>query len=76
MSHPAPSISHIGFLTPGNYPDENPLAGLEQTLQLLEYGEERGFDSAWVRQRHLEPGISSASAFLAAATQRTRHIEL
>ncbi|NLR97893.1 LLM class flavin-dependent oxidoreductase [Rhizobium sp. P38BS-XIX] len=76
MSHPTPSIRHIGFLTPGNYPDEDPLAGLEQTLQLLEHGEQKGFDSAWVRQRHLEPGISSASAFLAAATQRTRTIEL
>ncbi|MBX4909402.1 MULTISPECIES: LLM class flavin-dependent oxidoreductase [Rhizobium] len=70
------SISHIGFLTPGNYPDDDPLSGLEQTLQQLQYGEELGFDSAWVRQRHLEPGISSASAFLAAATQRTSRIEL
>ncbi|MBY3416104.1 alpha/beta fold hydrolase [Rhizobium laguerreae] len=63
------SISHIGFLTPGNYPDEDPLSGLEQTLEQLQYGEDLGFDSAWVRQRHLEPGISSASAFLAAATK-------
>ncbi|EJZ22823.1 LLM class flavin-dependent oxidoreductase (plasmid) [Rhizobium sp. Pop5] len=70
------AISHIGFLTPGNYPDDDPLHGLEQTLQQLQYGEELGFDSAWVRQRHLEPGISSASAFLAAATQRTSRIEL
>jgi alkanesulfonate monooxygenase SsuD/methylene tetrahydromethanopterin reductase-like flavin-dependent oxidoreductase (luciferase family) len=70
------SISHIGFLTPGNYPDDDPLSGLEQTLQQLQYGENLGFDSAWVRQRHLEPGISSASAFLAAATQRTKRIQL
>ncbi|MDR9772162.1 LLM class flavin-dependent oxidoreductase [Rhizobium hidalgonense] len=70
------SISHIGFLTPGNYSDDDPLSGLEQTLQQLQYGEELGFESAWVRQRHLEPGISSASAFLAAATQRTSRIEL
>ena len=70
------SIGHIGFLTPGNYPDDDPLSGLEQTLQQLQYGENLGFDSAWVRQRHLEPGISSASAFLAAATQRTSRIEL
>lgn len=70
------SISHIGFLTPGNYPDGDPLSGLEQTLEQLQYGEDLGFDSAWVRQRHLEPGISSASAFLAAATQRTSRIEL
>ncbi|WP_165504563.1 LLM class flavin-dependent oxidoreductase [Rhizobium leguminosarum] len=70
------SISHIGFLTPGNYPDGDPLSGLERTLEQLQYGEDLGFDSAWVRQRHLEPGISSASAFLAAATQRTSRIEL
>ncbi|MBB4273488.1 LLM class flavin-dependent oxidoreductase [Rhizobium mongolense] len=76
MSGQSVSINHIGFLTPGNYPDCDPLSGFEKTLQLLAYGEELGFDSAWVRQRHLEPGISSATAFLAAATQRTTRIGL
>lgn len=76
MSDGTISIGHIGFLTPGNYPADDPLAGLEKTLQLLAYGEELGFDSAWARQRHLEPGISSATAFLAAATQRTSRIQL
>lgn len=76
MSDKPIAISHIGFLTPGNYRADEPLAGLEQTLELLAYGEELGFDSAWVRQRHLEPGISSATAFLAAATQRTKRIQL
>ncbi|MEK1930585.1 MAG: LLM class flavin-dependent oxidoreductase [Pararhizobium sp.] len=77
MSNAAqPAISHIGFLTPGNYSEDDPLPGLEKTLQLLEYGEALGFESAWVRQRHLEPGISSATAFLAAATQRTSRIQL
>lgn len=70
------AINHIGFLTPGNYPADDPLSGLERTLNLLEYGEEIGFQSAWARQRHLEPGISSATAFLAAATQRTSRIQL
>jgi alkanesulfonate monooxygenase SsuD/methylene tetrahydromethanopterin reductase-like flavin-dependent oxidoreductase (luciferase family) len=70
------AINHIGFLTPGNYPADDPLSGLEKTLKLLEYGEEIGFQSAWARQRHLEPGISSATAFLAAATQRTSRIQL
>lgn len=70
------SVNDIGFLTPGNYADTDPLPGLEQTLQQLAYGEALGFDSAWVRQRHLEPGISSATAFLAAATQRTSRIQL
>ncbi|MDO1583798.1 LLM class flavin-dependent oxidoreductase [Rhizobium oryzicola] len=70
------SISHIGFLTPGNYPDDDPAAGLEDSLKLFEIGEELGFNSAWVRQRHLEHGVSSAPVFLAAASQRTKRIEL
>ena len=70
------AISHIAFLTPGNYADETPLQGLEETLQLFELGETLGFNGAWVRQRHLEHGVSSASTFLAAASQRTRRIEL
>lgn len=70
------SISRIGFLTPGNYPDANPYAGLERALRLFELGEQLGYDNAWVRQRHLERAVSSASTFLAAATQRTQRIEL
>ncbi|KUL94265.1 oxidoreductase [Bosea sp. WAO] len=70
------AIRRLAFLTPGNYDDANPRAGLEQTLALFEHGEALGFDSAWVRQRHLEPGVSSAATFLAAATQRTKRIGL
>ncbi|MBR3194677.1 LLM class flavin-dependent oxidoreductase [Bosea sp. (in: a-proteobacteria)] len=70
------AIRHIAFLTPGNYDDADPRAGLEETLSLFEHGEALGFDSAWVRQRHLEPGVSSAAAFLAAASQRTSRIGL
>lgn len=70
------AISHIAFLTPGNYADDAPARGLEETLALFELAETLGFNGAWVRQRHLEHGISSASTFLAAATQRTRRIEL
>jgi alkanesulfonate monooxygenase SsuD/methylene tetrahydromethanopterin reductase-like flavin-dependent oxidoreductase (luciferase family) len=70
------NIGHIGFLTPGNYPDDDPAAGLEASLKLFEAGEALGYDSAWVRQRHLEHGVSSAAVFLAAASQRTRRIEL
>jgi alkanesulfonate monooxygenase SsuD/methylene tetrahydromethanopterin reductase-like flavin-dependent oxidoreductase (luciferase family) len=70
------SIRHLAFLTPGNYAEADPLAGLEAALKLFEFGEKHGFNSAWVRQRHLERGVSSAATFLAAATQRTRRIEL
>ncbi|MBB4010036.1 LLM class flavin-dependent oxidoreductase [Allorhizobium taibaishanense] len=73
---PFAHLRNIAFLVPGNYRDDDPFSGLEETLRLIELGERLGYHSAWVRQRHLERGISSAATFLAAATQRTRHIEL
>ena len=44
--------------------------------EIIELGEQLGFDSAWVRHRHLQYGISSPVAVLAAASQRTSRIEL
>ncbi|MGJ7615374.1 MULTISPECIES: LLM class flavin-dependent oxidoreductase [unclassified Variovorax] len=70
------SIRHLAFLTPGNFAEADPFAGLEAALKLFKFGEKLGFNGAWVRQRHLERGVSSAATFLAAATQRTRRIEL
>jgi hypothetical protein len=69
-------IRSLSFLPPGNFPDNHPVEGLENTLGLFELGEHLGFDGAWIRQRHLEHGVSSAAVFLAAASQRTRSIEL
>lgn len=48
----------------------------ESTLDLIALGERLGFDSAWLRHRHLQYGISSPIAVLAAATQRTSRIQL
>lgn len=76
MSDTTSRITTLSFLTPGNYLDDDPYSGLEDTLQLFEYGESLGFDGAWVRQRHLEHGVGSAAVFLAAAGQRTNRIEL
>lgn len=69
-------ISHFALLIPGNYAGDDPFTGLEETLGLFTLAEELGYDSAWVRQRHLECGVSSAATFLAAATQRTQTIGL
>ncbi|HVV07806.1 LLM class flavin-dependent oxidoreductase [Amycolatopsis sp.] len=70
------TITSLAFLTPGNFADDDPYPGLEDTLRLFEYGENLGFDGAWIRQRHLEHGVGSAAVFLAAAGQRTRRVEL
>lgn len=72
----SPRINHISFLTPGNFDPAHPAAGLNHALELIAAGEALGYDGAWVRQRHLEPGIAAAAPFLAAASQRTQRIEL
>jgi alkanesulfonate monooxygenase SsuD/methylene tetrahydromethanopterin reductase-like flavin-dependent oxidoreductase (luciferase family) len=80
MEDPVPVTSDplrkLGFLTIGLFDEADPRRGHESTLQVIELGEQLGFDSAWVRHRHLQYGISSPVAVLAAASQRTRHIEL
>jgi alkanesulfonate monooxygenase SsuD/methylene tetrahydromethanopterin reductase-like flavin-dependent oxidoreductase (luciferase family) len=77
-SVPSPSVPlrKLGFLTIGLFDRDNPAAGHESTLSIIELGEQLGFDSAWMRHRHLQYGISSPVAVLAAATQRTTRIEL
>ncbi|WP_019629790.1 LLM class flavin-dependent oxidoreductase [Actinomadura atramentaria] len=70
------AVESLSFLSPGNYPDDDPYSGLEDTLGLFEFGEREGYDGAWIRQRHLEHGVSSAAVFLAAASQRTERIRL
>ncbi|GAB3576584.1 LLM class flavin-dependent oxidoreductase [Amycolatopsis endophytica] len=70
------SLRKLGFLTIGLFDESEPRAGHEATLDVIELGEQLGFDSAWVRHRHLQHGISSPVAVLAAASQRTRRIEL
>jgi alkanesulfonate monooxygenase SsuD/methylene tetrahydromethanopterin reductase-like flavin-dependent oxidoreductase (luciferase family) len=70
------SLRKLGFLTIGLFDGDDPRPGHETTLEIIQLGEELGFDSAWLRHRHLQYGISSPVAVLAAATQRTRRIEL
>jgi len=75
---PAPStpLARLGFLTIGLFDGSDPRPGHESTLSVIELGERLGFDSAWLRHRHLQYGISSPVAVLAAASQRTSRIEL
>ncbi|GAB2892981.1 LLM class flavin-dependent oxidoreductase [Streptomyces mayteni] len=72
----ARTLRKLGFLTIGLFDPADPRAGHEATLGLIELGERLGFDSAWVRHRHLQYGISSPVAVLAAASQRTSRIDL
>ena len=76
MPVPTKPLSRLGFLTIGLFDGADPGPGHESTLEIIELGEQLGFDSAWVRHRHLQYGISSPVAVLAAASQRTRRIDL
>src|SRR6186997_1736757 len=76
MPLPSKPLSKLGFLTIGLFDGNDPRPGHESTLEIIELGEQLGFDSAWVRHRHLQYGISSPIAVLAAASQRTSKIEL
>jgi alkanesulfonate monooxygenase SsuD/methylene tetrahydromethanopterin reductase-like flavin-dependent oxidoreductase (luciferase family) len=73
---PSQPLRRLGFLTIGLFDPADPEAGHRSTLEIIELGERLGFDSAWVRHRHLQHGISSPVALLAAASQRTSRIEL
>ncbi|GAA3358064.1 LLM class flavin-dependent oxidoreductase [Saccharopolyspora gregorii] len=69
-------LRRLGFLTIGLFDGDDPRPGHESTLEIVELGERLGFDIAWVRHRHLQYGISSPTAVLAALTQRTSRIDL
>jgi alkanesulfonate monooxygenase SsuD/methylene tetrahydromethanopterin reductase-like flavin-dependent oxidoreductase (luciferase family) len=76
MPRPGVALEKLGFLTIGLFDGQDPGPGHQTTLEIIELGERLGFDSAWVRHRHLQYGISSPVAVLAAASQRTTRIEV
>jgi alkanesulfonate monooxygenase SsuD/methylene tetrahydromethanopterin reductase-like flavin-dependent oxidoreductase (luciferase family) len=76
MPAPGTPLDQLGFLTIGTFDPADPGPGHEATLAMVELGEQLGLDSAWLRHRHLQHGISSPVAVLAALTQCTRRIRL
>ncbi|HEY0932535.1 MAG TPA: LLM class flavin-dependent oxidoreductase [Trebonia sp.] len=76
MPQPGIPLEKLGFLTIGLFDGPDPGPGHQVTLEMIELGERLGFDSAWLRHRHLQYGISSPVAIMAAASQRTTRIEL
>src|SRR5271163_209277 len=76
MPQPGVALEKLGFLTIGLFDGQDPGPGHRTTLEMIELGERLGFDHAWLRHRHLQYGISSPVAMMAAASQRTSRIEL
>ncbi len=69
-------LRSLGFLTIGSFDEADPAAGHRTTLDVIERAEDLGFDSVWLRNRHLQFGISSPVAVMAAAAMRTSRIQL
>ena len=76
MPTPDVPLAKLGFLTIGTFDGADPGPGIEALLAQIELGERLGFDSAWLRHRHLQYGVSSPVAIMAALSQRTSRIEL
>ena len=70
------TIPAAGFVLAGTYPEDDPIGGLEAAIEVIATAERLGYDTAGVRQRHLERGVSGAIPFLAAVSQRTSTITL
>src|ERR1700735_2338839 len=76
MPEPGGGLEKLGFLTIGLFDGQDPGPGHQDTLEAIELGERLGFDSVWLRCRHLQYGVSSPLVILAAATPPTLRIEL
>lgn len=69
-------LRSLGFLTIGSFDESDPARGHRTTLEIIERAEDLGFDSVWLRNRHLQYGISWPVAVMAAAAMRTTRIAL
>lgn len=76
MPRPGETLKSLGFLTIGVFDGADPGPGHESLLRTIEFAEQLGYDSVWLRNRHLQYGVSSPVAVLAAASQRTSKIQL
>ncbi len=66
------------FLAPFHRVGDNPTVGFERDLELLQWLDNLGFDEAWIVEHHSAgwETIASPEVFIAAAAERTKHINL
>ena len=66
------------FNAPSHPATHNPTLSLENDLELVEWVDHLGYDEAWVGEHHSSgfEMIASPEVFIAAASQRTRNIDL
>lgn len=69
-------LRRLGFLHLVPFTAQDPGAGLRDALDLFIYAEKLGFDSGWIRTRHLQYGVGAPGAYLGALSQVTSTLEL
>ncbi|NLT25829.1 MAG: LLM class flavin-dependent oxidoreductase [Microbacteriaceae bacterium] len=75
MTDPRP-LRSLGFIHLVPFDRDDPATGLREGVELFRFAEELGLDSGWVRTRHLQYGLPSASVFFGAVSQATSRIGL
>ena len=77
-STPAASrpLRNLGFIHLVPFDRNDPATGLREGVELFKFAEELGLDSGWVRTRHMQYGLPSASVFFGAVSQVTERIGL
>jgi limonene 1,2-monooxygenase len=72
-----PPLRFGAFTPPIQRPRQNPTWALERNLELVEWLDRIGYDEAWFGEHHNGGWelIGSPEIFIAAASQRTRHIK-
>lgn len=73
---PAIRRPSLGFIHLVPFDRDHPGAGLAEGIELFRYAEELGFDSGWVRTRHLQRGLPSPAVFFGAVAERTERMRL
>ncbi|MCI4658804.1 LLM class flavin-dependent oxidoreductase [Cryobacterium zhongshanensis] len=77
-SAPTPSPFRLGFLAFVEHGGVSGATsqGLQDGIDLFRHADELGFDTGWVRHRHLEKYLSSPLTFLSVVAQHTEGIRL
>ena len=78
MAYRPPQMKFGIFAQPFHDPRENPTLAYERDLQVIEHLDRLGYDEAWIGEHHSAAWetIGDPAMFLAAASQRTKHIRL
>jgi len=73
-----PRLRFGAFVAPFHPVDENPALALSRDMELVELMDRLGYDEAWIGEHHSAGYeiIASPELFIAAASQRTKHIRL